>query len=203
MEFNGMGWNWQAHNNSHHPPVPRENPSELQQWSKWSKAPIPVTSEQLQATFSSQLSNEKHSVMGGRWLSQHCHVSLTVTGCFGKPLEALPLDCSWAVTGTKKTGCGLGFQPNTIFQKPHSHPATQPCGELWTLLPSLENNNPLPSEPADSSARLPGQGTQQRQPRGTAPYAHLAQQLQLCFQLHCYKSVAVMYSWKLARFFQL
>lgn len=56
-------------------------------------------------------------------------------------------DCTWAVTGAMRLGCGLGLQPNTIFQKPHSHPATQPCGELWTSLPSLENNNPLPLAP--------------------------------------------------------
>lgn len=132
MEFNAKGENWQAHNNSHDQ---SHGSTQLNTGSKWSKGATPVTSKQLQATFSSQLNKEKHSVMGGRWLSQRCHV--TLTSCFGKASGKLSQPEQPQVHTT------LGLQPNTIFQMPHSHPGTQPCDELWTPLPSLEKSNLL------------------------------------------------------------
>lgn len=155
--------------------------------------------KQLQATFSSQLNKEKHSVMGGRWLSQHCHVTDQLL--WEGQREALP---AWAATGAHKTGFTAQHNfPNATFSPRHSTLwwVTDPSPFSWEQQSSPPFGSP--SAAADSSARLPGQGTQRRQSRGTAPYAHLARQLQLCFQLHCYKSVVVMYSWKLARFFQL
>lgn len=187
MEFNAMEENWQAHNNSHDPPVPREYPSELQHMEQMSKRNYSCDIKQPQTTFSSQLNNEKHSVLGGRWLWKHCQGPLTLTGCFGKASGKLSQsDCTRAVTGANKTGfTAQNNFPNVTFSPSHS--------TLWWVMdPSpfsweQQSSPPFgsPAAPADSPARLPGQGTQRRQSGGTAPYAHLARQLQPCFQLHC------------------
>lgn len=124
------------------------------------------------------------------WMAGDFHSSalcrLTLTACFGKASGKLSQsDCAQVVTGANKTGFTQHNFPNAKFSPIHS--------TLWWVMdPSpfsweQQSLHPFgsPSAAADSSTRLPGQGTQRRQSRGPAPYAHLAWQLQLCIQLHC------------------
>lgn len=107
-------------------------------WSKWPKGTTPVTSKQHQLTAHNWVRNTQVWVAGDFHSTATC--PLTPTGCFGKASGKLSQsDCAQAVTGADKTG----LQDYTIFQMPHSHPATQPCDELWTSLPCLEINNLL------------------------------------------------------------
>lgn len=71
-----MGENWQAHNNSHDPPVPQKYLSELQHGVNDQKELLLWHQNNYRppSAHNSSLS-EKHSVMGGRWLPQHCCVS--------------------------------------------------------------------------------------------------------------------------------
>lgn len=103
-------------------------------WSKWSKAATPVTAKQLQATFSSHLNNEKYSVMGGRWLSQHCCVSFHSDWLLWEgQRETLPAGlhpgghrCKW------DWGVGRVYSP-TQFSK--SHILTQPLSPVTSYGP--------------------------------------------------------------------
>lgn len=78
-----------------------------------------------------------------------CGLSLWPPALISSPSRTAP--------GRSQVQTRLGLQPNTIFQMPHSHPATQPCDELWTPLPSLENNNfLLPLAPPLHQVAWPG-----------------------------------------------
>lgn len=146
---------------------------------------IKTTTGHLQLTTHHWVRNTQLWVAGDFHSTAAC--PLTLTGCFGKAGGKLSQsDWARAVTGANKTGfTALHNFPNATFSSSHS--------TLWWVMDlspfSWEQQSSPPfgssSAPADSPTRLPGQGTQRRQSRGTAPYAHLAWQLQLCFQLHC------------------
>lgn len=134
MEFNAEGDNWQAHKNSHDLPVPRELP-------KWNSTHGANDQKALlwhQNNY--RLPSAHNSVMrntelwvAGDFLSTARLLSLWLAA-WGRPAGS---SLSQAVPGQSQLQTRLGLQPDTIFQMPHSHPATQPCDELWTPFPSF------------------------------------------------------------------
>lgn len=124
MESNGMGRNWQAHNNSHHPPVPRENRSELQHMEQMVKSTyscdIRTTTGHLQLTTQS-------------WetLSYGWQVTFTALPCVSHCDWLL-----WEATGSSPAGLQLG-----------SHRHKRDWGVDWVSSPTQFSKSHILTQP--------------------------------------------------------